>query len=160
MPSISVFECAASGRAEEIPLSDGKAASLPPGWVEVSIKTRYENPNHDEILAAIEQIIQGSLQGWPPEARTNRAQVSLLTRQVEAQFAASLAATPEFVEQTATAYFFLGDPAGVQAVQEISSLTGISIPGAESGDSDEGEGTGEDATDKPAPSAAPSKPLT
>jgi hypothetical protein len=127
MPSISIFECAATGRGVEIHHTDGKEALLPIGWAEVTLRTRTPNPERRMILRAMELITNATLSQWPPEARNDGTQRTLLERRVSAEYAAVLAATPEFLEHVATGYISMEEPEGDGAIQKIADLAGLSF---------------------------------
>ncbi len=153
MPSLSIFDCAVTGRAYEHENTDGKEAPLPPGWVEVTLRTRSPNPDRQAILQTMEMITNGTLSQWPPEARNDATQRMLLARQVSAQFAAALAAAPEFLEHVSTGYISLEEQEGEDAVRKIADIAGLSLEVLQDGERDD-EGEEDNGAPEPAPEPA------
>lgn len=99
------FVCAVSGiAAEPADHSDEREDDLPVGWSRVTVTTRRENPDHDEINDALEALVEQQLSMIPEsdEAAAQREAARPMARIISrATFASLQAATPRYVYDVA-----------------------------------------------------------
>lgn len=97
---ITTYECSKTGMVETS--MDG---NLPPGWLEVQIKSRVRNPEWVRIRQLIEAQVNAYAQQIPEADPSRDLRIEAIEYQVQASFQAAVDKVPEFIEASETLHF-------------------------------------------------------
>lgn len=95
---MNVFVCALSGEESDPSThleNDDPLGEYPEGWSRLTIERRVENPRFQQIRMVKGALVQASLSQVPEEAREQM--LPLVAMQIDAQFAALVELTPEYI---------------------------------------------------------------
>ena len=95
---MNVFLCALSGEESDPDTfidNDDPLGEYPEGWSRVTIERRVVNPRFHDIRMVKGALVQAALSQVPEEAQAQMA--PLVAMQIDAQFAALVELTPEFI---------------------------------------------------------------
>lgn len=97
---ITTYECSKTGMVETS--ADG---NLPPGWLEVQIRSRVHNSEWVRIRQLIEAQVAAYAQQIPEDDPSRDLRIEAIEYQVQASFQAAMDKVPEFVEVSETLHF-------------------------------------------------------